>query len=381
MMTSRTRGTGPEAAPREALLAKLAESAPHFAGRSAAEAERLRAALLAGCERGGLPPALLPFVFEDLESAHAPATVAAAARALRGADPAPAGAGAALLKAVERMAGADDAVEPGADGRPTTVLTELFRTIARLGPALTASAPALREIAARHASEFSAPVRRELRLALAALEPGLTAPSCCSGEPAPSEPSQAAEIDLSPLQTLALQDQNGRHVTFGSFFGGAPGVLTFFYTRCAVPEKCSLTITKLARLRRKLAEAGLDGRVNIAALTYDPAFDLPTRLHAYGADRGLQFDARTRLLRTLGSIDRLQRHLDLGVGFGPVTVNRHRIELYVLDGRGRVAASIIRRQWSEEEVLAELAKCCTEGAAAGRVSAVVPLAGLEPARM
>lgn len=43
--------------------------------------------------------------------------------------------------------------------------------------------------------------------------------------------------------------------------------------------------------------------------------------------------------------------LDLGVGFGPVTVNRHRLELFVLDGSLRVTKKFERRLWSEETVL------------------------------
>ena len=70
------------------------------------------------------------------------------------------------------------------------------------------------------------------------------------------------------------------------------------------PNKCSLTITKLARLQKRIGEEGLQGRVNVAAFTYDPAFDRPARLHAYGADRGMSFDDRNRLLRTTGRSSR-----------------------------------------------------------------------------
>jgi protein SCO1/2 len=57
---------------------------------------------------------------------------------------------------------------------------------------------------------------------------------------------------------VELEDQDGARVKFGEFFTGKPSVVAFFYTRCDNPNKCSLTITKLGRLQRRLAELGLD---------------------------------------------------------------------------------------------------------------------------
>ncbi|MGH3989316.1 MAG: hypothetical protein ACRDTZ_18705, partial [Pseudonocardiaceae bacterium] len=44
-------------------------------------------------------------------------------------------------------------------------------------------------------------------------------------------------------------------------------------------------------------------------------------------------------------------YFELGVNFGPALVNRHRIELFVLDRDGRVAATFARLQWDVPEVL------------------------------
>jgi len=159
------------------------------------------------------------------------------------------------------------------------------------------------------------------------------------------------EVDIEDVE---LQDQNGAVLSFGEFFFGRPGVMTFFYTRCMNPEKCSLTITKLARLQRRICEQQLQGRVNIAAVTYDPVFDLPRRLHAYGTDRGMTFDERNRMLRTTGAFGPFRRSFDLGVGYGSVTVNRHRRELLVLNDKGYAAATFPRMLWHEEEVFGAL---------------------------
>jgi protein SCO1/2 len=53
-------------------------------------------------------------------------------------------------------------------------------------------------------------------------------------------------------------------------------------------------------------------------------------------------------------------------------VNRHRIELYILDASGRIAVSFERIHWDEAEVVARAAEllgetaCATAGAEVGR---------------
>jgi protein SCO1 len=144
-------------------------------------------------------------------------------------------------------------------------------------------------------------------------------------------------------------------VAFDEFFTGRPAVVAFFYTRCDNPRKCSLTVTKLAALQRSIEEQGQDGAVRIAAITYDPAFDLPHRLRLYGADRGVRFGEHVRFFRVPSGFDEVRRRLDLGVNYGAATVNRHRTELFVLNAQGRVAAAFARVQWDVDAVLDVLA--------------------------
>lgn len=125
----------------------------------------------------------------------------------------------------------------------------------------------------------------------------------------------------------------------------------FFYTRCDNPLKCSLTITKLARIQQLLMEQGLGEQIRTAAITYDPAFDVAERLRGYGEHRGVRLDTNHRMLRTTQGFDTLRRHFKLGVNFIESLVNRHRIELYILDAEGRIAASFERIHWDEQQVV------------------------------
>jgi protein SCO1/2 len=154
---------------------------------------------------------------------------------------------------------------------------------------------------------------------------------------------------------MVLEDQDGAKTTFKAFFCGQPSIVVFFYTRCDNPMKCSLTIAKLARVQALLKARDLAGRIRTAAFTYDPAFDLPDRLRIYGQDRGVRVDAGHRLFRATENNDALRAHFGLGVGFVGSLVNRHRVELYVLDASGRVAVSFEQLRWDEQEVVARAA--------------------------
>jgi cytochrome oxidase Cu insertion factor (SCO1/SenC/PrrC family) len=352
---------------RDDLVGLLPEQAPIYAGRATNEAERLRGYLLATFETTGLPAAATAYVIEELESGRNTYTVAAAAKGMRGARSPPERAVALLLSAIERLRLSDDFVRfdgcPAASGdrSSTTALMELFRTLAWLGPRAGSAVGVLQAMIEPGAARFSGAVRSEIEKAIAAMSRPAPpeARSCCASEVSPTPAEQAAGLSSlsSPeenAESLELQDQDGAILSFGEFFHGRPGVLTFFYTRCMNPEKCSLNITKLARLQRRIREERLHGQVNIAAVTYDPAFDLPRRLHVYGVDRGMIFDDRNRILRTTGTFEPLLIRFDLGVGFGPVTVNRHRLDLFVLDHTGQPTFTFPRMLWHEDEVLAAL---------------------------
>jgi cytochrome oxidase Cu insertion factor (SCO1/SenC/PrrC family) len=338
------------------LVGMLAEQSPSYAGRGTNETERVRGYVLASFESAGLPPEGVPFVLEELELGNNPYTVAAAARALRGAREVPPDAPALLVRAIERLGGADEVVSfdrfapaPTREER-VTALTELGRTLAELGPRARPALDELRRLLGAEGGTFSPVVAAELARAADALESGgaATAGACCSeseAAAAPVLPSTAA----TQLADLALEDQDGTRLSFSQAFAGRPTALTFFYTRCQNPGKCSLTVTRLGRLARTCDAEGLEA--NVAGITYDPAFDRPARLRTYGADRGMAFSARCRLLRTLGPFDPVRATFDLGVGFGPVTVNRHRLDLFVLNPDITATAQFERRLWTERTVL------------------------------
>jgi protein SCO1/2 len=154
-----------------------------------------------------------------------------------------------------------------------------------------------------------------------------------------------------PVESTVFEDQDGQSITFGEFFHGRPSIVAFFYTRCDNPLKCSLTITKLARIQKLLEAEGVADRINTAGISYDPGFDLSERLRIYGDHRGVSYAPQHRMLRARDGLDTVRKHFKLGVNFIESVVNRHRIEIYILDAEARVAGYFGRIQWNENDVV------------------------------
>ncbi|MCD2443371.1 SCO family protein [Agromyces sp. SYSU K20354] len=277
---------------------QLRQDAPHAAGLSTADAERMRAHLLASFETRGIPDDALHVVAEELRTSVSPAVLAGAARAVRSLGPDVGAEWDGLLRdAADRISTADVFVRwhPGAvsPGWMRTARGELLATLQELRPAASAAAT-----------------------------------TAC----------EASVLSLAPdaLDRVRLEDQDGAVTTLADVLTGRETVLAFFYTRCMNPARCSLTITRLAAAARA-AEDG--GRAHLA-MTYDPAYDSPARLRRYGAERGFPFGERARLVRTTDAWADVRAMFGLRVGYGPTTINEHARELFLV-GPGLVGPGLV----------------------------------------
>jgi protein SCO1/2 len=394
---------------RSALLVDLLrEDHPIYDQRGTPATIRMRGWVLLAFERLGLPEDALLFVLEELDNGRDPYLVAAAARSLRSyACPSPAMA-AFLVRALaniqfhddlvclERYGGyaisrpdteSPDTTEPGTQVGGATAIDQLLMALRWLGPLARAAAPVMEAMLADNEKGGGALSRHQLRELQTIFEsirdsglPPEAGPSHCCTLPTPigafrewlagkgsndvgpsdAEPDNARS-DEQIVESIVFEDQDGERIKFNEFFCGRPSIVAFFYTRCTNPLKCSLTITKLARLQKLLADRCLHDQIRTAAITYDPEFDLAERLHGYGKSRGVRMDANNRLLRTAEGIEPLRKYFRLGVNFIQSLVNRHRVEVYILDAGGRIAASFERIQWDENEVLNRAAALLARG--------------------
>ena len=62
----------------------------------------------------------------------------------------------------------------------------------------------------------------------------------------------------------------------------------------------------------------------------------------------------------VGSFAPIRDKFDLAVGFGTTTVNRHSVELLVLDAKCAQVRGFRRVQWDEAEVVVAVSRLCTQ---------------------
>jgi protein SCO1/2 len=315
----------------------------------------MRGYILAAFEQIGLPEQALLYVLDELQNGREAYLVAGAAKALRGMQNPSAEVLPFLLKAINNIRDMDDAVtfERYKSGwplaYPTSALREIFHSFGWLGSQAQSALPELEVLYER--GGFPEGIRREIQNAIDAIRrsAAISAQAFIPLSLLESLPVNQKKSGLVP--DLPFEDQEENHLTYAEFFCQKPSIVVFFYTRCNNPNKCSLTITKLGRLQQMVREEGLEGRLKTAAITYDPAYDLPARLKTYGANRGVMFGEDHRFLRSLGGMHELQEVFGLGVNFNGSIVNQHRIELFLLDSQGRIAKTFARLQWDIREVL------------------------------
>jgi protein SCO1/2 len=355
-----------DAAQREQLTDLLREDHPIYDGRGTATIVRMRGWVLLAFARAAVSDAALIYVLEELDTGVDAYLVAAAARALRS-YPRPTEALAPfVMRALANIRYRDEPVSFESYGEyavaptGTSPIRELLATLAWLGPHARGALAELESFRTQSGG-FSRKLRIDAERAAQAIrgpvpgdEPGTH--SCCGttsdGVRSMSSWPSSLRRGTERIASVTLQDHKGALITFKDFFQGQPSIVVFFYTRCDNPMKCSLTIAKLARVQKLLEAQGLADRIHTAAITYDPAFDLPERLRVYGQDRGVRMDTGHRMLRVTEDNDVLRRHFELGVNFIESLVNRHRIEVYILDAKGRTATSFERIHWDEEQVVA-----------------------------
>lgn len=348
----------------EQLTQLLREDQPLYDQRGTATISRMRGWVLLAFARVRLSDAALIFVLEELDTGTDPYLVAAAARALRSYPRPNAALAPFLTRALNQIRYREEPVSFESYGEyadssgGTSPVRELLSTLTWLGPHALGVLPELESLLAQPGG-LSKKLLIELERTVESIrEAGHIAEvdndDCCNLPRAIGNTFSWAfgsRRGCESVEKTVFQDHDGTSITFKDFFRGQPSIVVFFYTRCDNPLKCSLTVTKLARMQKLLEAEGLSDQINTAAISYDPAYDLPERIRGYGQNRGLRLDARHRMLRAIDGLDSLRRHFKLGVNFIESLVNRHRLEVYILDSEGRIAASFERIHWDEQQVV------------------------------
>jgi len=172
----------------------------------------------------------------------------------------------------------------------------------------------------------------------------------------------APVAERTPLKNLdiAFKDHEGRSGVLGDLLD-KPVVITFFYSRCQNSRKCSMAVSRMGALQRDLKQAGIEDKVRLLVITYEPQFDTPDRLNRYATDRGLKLGENALAIQL--DVDRHQRLVDElqpPVNYNAGWVNAHGVELSLLDASGRVVRKYHTLLWENAQVAADLQRVMTE---------------------
>ena len=169
----------------------------------------------------------------------------------------------------------------------------------------------------------------------------------------PTEPEIGATV---PDATLVNQD--GKQINLQQYRGRAL-VLTFIYTRCPLPDYCTLMSNNFAGINRELEKSPeLRARAHLLSITLDPAHDTPQVLRSYGAGhtenyQGEKFESWEFATGKPAEIQRVANFFGLIYTREGEQIN-HSLRTAIVAPDGKLYKLYRGNEWKPAEVLNEL---------------------------
>ena len=137
------------------------------------------------------------------------------------------------------------------------------------------------------------------------------------------------------------------------FLRGRALAITFFFTRCPLPNFCPLTSRNFEMVARDLAATVPGNRWRLLSITIDPANDTPEVLAKYAAS--YQTNPEQWTFAT-GAMEDIQ---NLGSAFGLEFMNtdgqiNHNLRTVVVNPEGMVLRMFVGNDWQPSELAAEI---------------------------
>src|SRR5229473_2421338 len=104
----------------------------------------------------------------------------------------------------------------------------------------------------------------------------------------PGEPRPGTEIP-----DFGLVNQDGKRIHLAQYRGQALA-LTFIYTRCPMPDQCTLMSSNFAAIDQELQkQSDLYAKTHLLTISFDPEYDSPKVLRSYGASHSGRYTDET----------------------------------------------------------------------------------------
>jgi len=175
---------------------------------------------------------------------------------------------------------------------------------------------------------------------------------------APAMPGvkMAKEGDEVPNFTLRNQDDREIHI---KDYRGKTLLLTFIYTRCPVPDYCTLMSDNFAQIDRALGQnQELYGKTHLLSISIDPEYDTPKVLRSYGAAHTERYQNETFAHWEFagGTKEQVKEIAQFfGLTYFPEKDQIiHALRTVIIKPDGKVAKIYGGNDWKPEEITAEI---------------------------
>lgn len=192
--------------------------------------------------------------------------------------------------------------------------------------------------------------------------PVLAAPEP-AGVPLAARPRMDELKPGDPVPEIRLVSEEGRELRISELQGRAVA-MTFFFSRCPIPDFCPRMNRNFLEARERLRrDAGAPKNWLFLSVSFDPEFDGPVVLKGYAkAYRGANPEGWVFAATGPGALEVLKSGFDLklardGGGYS------HNLRTVVIDSKGRVFRMFDGNRWTP----AELAEAMTTAARVGEV--------------
>jgi protein SCO1/2 len=170
--------------------------------------------------------------------------------------------------------------------------------------------------------------------------------------------TMAKEGDDVPNFTLRNQDNREIHI---QNYRGRTLLLTFIYTRCPVPDYCTLMSNNFAQIDRALSQdAGLYAKTHLLSISIDPSYDTPQVLRSYGAAHTERYQNETFAHWEFagGTTEQVKKIAEyFGLTYFPEKDQIiHALRTVIVKPDGKIAKIYTGNDWKTEEVLDEMKK-------------------------
>ena len=174
----------------------------------------------------------------------------------------------------------------------------------------------------------------------------------------PPVPASAAKTEArpgSPLLDYKFTNELGQAVSLNDFRGQALAI-TFFYTRCPLPDYCPRLSKNFLEAQQKLESlAGAPANWHLFSVSFDTEFDSPPMLKAYG--NSYQYDPKhwSFLTGPADKIGELARQAGVSYQYDAGTFN-HDFRTLIIDAAGHLQMVFPTGGNLSDQIVAEILK-------------------------